>query len=234
MAGSRSKATRDTRRDYMIELRIAPLYTLEDINQAFRTKVMSAHPDHSGSAREFHSLQTAYDKAKQYVAFRTDRRKWIASKMSEHLAARQAAERLEEFGAEVTTNAVDWLEKLFGDFSQLTETITAVRLENYADADDMILAMVEHRDELGELTRLELPGCRVSSDSVQQLEAFRQLRHLDLSGTPITKEALWIVDTILGLESMELKGTHIGWWMRRKVRSVLQNRREAKPVTPFG
>ena len=65
----------------MIQLGVSPPYTEEDINQAFRAKAKLVHPDHGGSAREFHILQTAFEKAKQYVEFRSDRRQWIASKM---------------------------------------------------------------------------------------------------------------------------------------------------------
>ena len=187
MAGLRSKSTRDARPDYMIVLGVAPPYTEEDINQAFRVQAKRVHPDHGGSSREFHALQTAYEKAKQYVEFRADRRQWIAGKMTAYLNTREVIEAMEQLGAQVTSNAVDWLEKSFGDFAQLTETITAVRLEHSVDADDLILYMVAHRDELGGMTRLELPGCSVSDDAVLQLEAFQQLRHLDLSSTPITK-----------------------------------------------
>ena len=217
----------------MIVLGVAPPYTEEDINQAFRDKAKLVHPDHGGTAGEFHTLQTAYEKARANVAFRSNRRQWIANRMAEYLGTREVHDQIEQFGAQVTSNAVDWLEKSFGDFAQLTETITAVRLERSVRADELIRYMVTHSSELSGLTKLEFPGCKISDESVLQLEAFQQLRHLDLSDTPITKSALWIVDAVLNLEWVELTGTRVGWWMRRRVRKVLQKRVDAKPVTPF-
>ena len=153
--------------------------------------------------------------------------------MAGYLGTQEVIERLEEFGAEVTSDAIDWLKKSFGDFVQLTENVVGIRLEGSTQANEMIRYMVEHQSELGSLTRLELPNCQVSDAAVLELEAFQQLQHLDFSGTPIGKDATWIVDTILGLESLDLQGTNVGWWMKRKVRSVLQQRLEARPLTPF-
>jgi len=234
MSPSAFNQPHETRPDFMVQLGLLPPYTPEDVKQAYLIKAKQVHPDHGGTAAEFRALQEAFEKAQQYTEFRCDRRGWIAAKMQGYLSVRAVMERLEAFGAEVTTNAIDWLQKSFGDFSQLTETITAVRLVDSPAADAMIRYMVKERPALGELTRLELPGCQVSDKAVLQLEAFQQLRHLDLTGTPVTKDALWIVEGILGLESLELQGTRVAWWMRRKVRAVLRKRREARPVTPFG
>lgn len=231
---ARSNRTRDPRPDFMIKLGLAPPYAEDDVHTAYRDLAKRAHPDHGGSAEEFHALQEAFDRAKQYLEFRGDRRTWIANQMEDYLGVRELMERLEQLGAEATSNAIDWLEQSFGDFAQLTETITAIRLENSSGAGELIRLMLDSKEFLGELTKLELPGCQISDELVLQLEPFQQLRHLDLAGTPVTAEALWIVDSILGLESIELKGTRIGWWTRRKVAKVMRLRQDAKPVTPFG
>lgn len=233
MSTNNSQRTADNRPDYMIELGLAPPYTQEDVMQAYYAKAKLVHPDHGGTAEDFRALQEAFEKAKQYTDFRIDRRQWIASKMDEYLAVRNVVERLEAFGAEVTTNAVDWLEKSFGDFAQLTETITRVRLADSPRADEFIAAMVEERSTLGSMTQLELPGCQLSDAAAQQLEAFKQLKHLDLSGTPVTNDSLWFVDELPALESLNLQGTNVGWWMQRKVRKLMQIRHDSKPVTPF-
>jgi hypothetical protein len=233
MATTSTNAQKDNRPDYMIELGLAPPYTLQDVKQAYFTKAMKVHPDHGGTVEEFRALQAAFEKAKQYAEFRIDRRHWIAGKMEEYLAVRRVSERLEAFGAEVTTNAVDWLEKSFGDFAQLTETITGVRLAKSPRADQLIAAMVEEREVLGSLTHLALPGCQLSDGAAQQLESFKQLKNLDLSGTPVTNDALWFVDELPALESLNLDGTQVGWWMKRKVKKLMQIRHDSKPVTPF-
>ncbi len=223
----------DTRPDFMIALGLAPPYAAEDVKAAYLLKAKQAHPDHGGSVKEFNALQSAFDQANKYLEFRSDRRQWIANQMADYLAVGEVVSRLEEFGAEVTSDAIDWLKRSFGDFAQLTETITAIRLVDSPQADEMIAYMVEHAKALGQLSRLELPGCQVSDQAVLQLEAFQQLDHLDLSRTPITADALWIVDAILDLESINIEGTRIGWWTRRKVRKVMERRQETKPVTPF-
>ena len=218
----------------MVLLGLSPPYAEEDVFQAYRLKAKELHPDRGGSASDFDALQKAFERAKLYLNFRSDRRRWIANQMEGYLNVREVIERFEDFGAEVTSDAIDWLEQSFGDFAQLTETITAIRLEGSASADEMIDYMVAHRDALKGLTRLELPDCQVCDESVLKLEPFQQLTHLDLSKTPITKDALWIVDTILGLESLELDGTRVGWWTRRKVRAVMRQRQDARPVSTIG
>ena len=233
MPSSRINQSADGRPDFMVVLGLAPPYAAEDIKAAYRVKAKEMHPDHGGSADEFTALQDAFEKANQYLEFRSDRRKWIANQMADYLMVSEVIEGLEQFGAQVTSDAIDWLKQSFGDFAQLTENIIELRLIDSANADAMIHYMVEQQAALGQLTRLELAGCQVSDEAVLQLEAFQQLEHLDLSRTPITKDALWIVDTILNLESIDISDTKIGWWTRRKVRSVMRRRQVAKPVLPF-
>ncbi len=212
---------------------LSPPYAEEDVKAAYRAKVKTAHPDHGGSAEAFRALQAAFEQAQQYVNFRSDRRHWIAHQMEGYLEVQEVTERLEEFGVEVTSDAIDWLKKSFGDFAQLTENITGVRLVGSQRADAMIQYLVSQADVLGGLARVELPGCQVSDQAVLALEVFQHMKHLDLSGTPVTKDATWIVDAVLGLESLNLEGTRVGWWMKRKVRAVLSKRRDARPLSPF-
>jgi len=233
MPHSRANQSADGRPDFMVLLGLAPPYAVEDVKVAYRDKAKKLHPDHGGSVEEFNVLQQAFEEAQQYLEFRSDRRKWIANQMNDYLAVGEVVDRLDSLGAEVTSDAIDWLKQSFGDFAQLTETITVIRLVDSTAAEEMISYMVEKQNALKQLTRLELPGCQVSDQAVLELEVFQQLQHLDLSRTPITKEALWIVDTVLGLESINIESTQIGWWTRRKVRSVMRKRQAAKPVTPF-
>lgn len=233
MSANNTSAAHDNRPDYMVALGLAPPYTQEDVMQAYRTKVMKVHPDHGGSAEEFLALQDAFEKAKQYIEFRSDRRQWIAGKMDEYLAVQRVVERLEAFGAEVKTNAVDWLERSFGDFAQLTERVTTVKLSNSTRAAEFLAAMVEEREALASMTHLTLSACGLTDATAQHLDTFKQLKSLDLSNNPITGEALYFVDDLPALESLDLEGTEVGWWMKRKVRKLMQLRHDSKPVTPF-
>ncbi|HCK40118.1 MAG: hypothetical protein CMJ72_02690 [Planctomycetaceae bacterium] len=234
MTSSRSDKSSESRPDFMVLLGLAPPYALEDVKAAYLVRAKELHPDRGGSPEEFDALQKAFEQAKKYLDFRSDRRGWIANQMTSYLGTQEMIERLEQFGAEVTSDAIDWLKKSFGDFAQLTENVISIRLEGSTQAEEMIRYMVEQQSELGSLTRLELPNCKISDAAVLELEAFQQLLHIDLSGTPVGKDATWIVDSILGLETLDLRGTRVGWWMRRKVRSVLQQRMEVRPHSPFG
>ncbi len=234
MTSSRSGKSSESRPDFMVLLGLAPPYALEDVKAAYLARAKELHPDRGGSSEEFDALQKAFEQAKKYLDFRSDRRVWIANQMTSYLGTQEMIERLEQFGAEVTSDAIDWLKKSFGDFAQLTENVISIRLEGSTQAEEMIRYMVEQQSELGSLTRLELPNCKISDAAVLELEAFQQLLHIDLSGTPVGKDATWIVDSILGLETLDLRGTRVGWWMRRKVRSVLQQRMEVRPHSPFG
>ena len=217
----------------MVRLGLLPPVTLDDVKAAYRDQAKRDHPDHGGSVEDFQSLHEAFKQAQEYVAFHGDRRQWIAKRMDGYLSFRELMERLEEFGAEATSNTIDWIEKSVGDFAQLTETIIGIRLENSPAADEMIRLLVDKKSLLGELTCLELPGCQVSDEGVLLLEPFQLLKQLDLTSTPVTSKALPVVEMIPALESIELKGSRVGWWRRLRVEKVMRQRREAVPPTLF-
>ena len=131
---------------------------------------------------------------------------------------------LHRLGAEVTTNALDWLEQSFGEFAQLTETILAVRLEDSDEGDTLIEALVKNPAIMVGMTRLELPGCNVSDASVLKLAKIKNLQQLDLSRTPVSKKCLELIDRLPELREMRLEKTRIGWWHHRKARAALKDR----------
>ncbi|TWU24532.1 J domain-containing protein [Bythopirellula polymerisocia] len=220
----------DGRPDFMVVLGVAPPYVEDDVREAYFQKAKFLHPDRGGDPHEFSALHEAFEQAKQYLEFKRDSRGWIAKQMDGYLQSRELADKLVSFGAQVETNAVDWLQRSFGDFADLTEAITAVRLENSNQAERMLNEMVKNAEALAKLVRLELPGCQVSDQGVLRCEVFQQLQHMDLSRTPVTKTALAIVDRLPNLESLELLGSKVWWWSRRRVAAELQRRREEKPA----
>jgi hypothetical protein len=117
--------------------------------------------------------------AKEYVKFRGDRRGWIAKRMDEYLAVQDVIERLKQFGAEVETDALDWLEKSFGDFAELSETIYSIRLCGAANGVELLEFLVSLPPLLLELRRLVLSGSVVSDAAVRQLSVLRRLAELD-------------------------------------------------------
>jgi hypothetical protein len=214
----------DPRPDFMVTLGLAPPYVIEDVKQAYRDKARETHPDRGGSVVAFKEVQEAFEHAQAYLAFRGDRRGWIAAKMGHYAALQQAIERLERLGAEVTTHAPGWLEQSFGDFAQLTETVKSIRLAGPADGDALIRAMVADHAALRELETLELPKCQLTDDAVLSLARFQQLKRLDLSHTTITARSLELVDDIESLTSLNVDGTAVGWWPKRRAMAKLSRR----------
>lgn len=217
----------DQRPEFMVTLGLAPPYVIEDVMQAYREKARQTHPDRGGSAEAFNAVHQAFERAQAYLEFRQDRRGWIAGRVARYAALQDAIAELERHGAEVTAYAPEWLEQSYGDFAQLTEHVTKIRLVDSPAPAPFIEALVDHYPSLRELATLELPGCQLTDDDVLHLSIFRQLRKLDLSRTPITNRALAVVDSIESLRQLKLDETEIGWWAKRSVASQLRRRESA-------
>lgn len=220
----------DGRPDFMVILGVAPPYAEEDVKQAYLSKAKLLHPDHGGNAHDFDALHRAFEQAQQYLAFRANSRGWIAKQMDGYLHSREVVDKLEQFGAVVQTQVIDWLERSFGDFAELTDSITGIRLENSPRAQQVIELMLANITALERLTCVELPGCQVSDELAFQLAEFQQLQRLDLSGTQITKAALELFEALPSLQSFDVSDTHVGWWARRKLAAQLESRRENIPT----
>ncbi|MEX0612282.1 MAG: hypothetical protein WD738_21620 [Pirellulales bacterium] len=219
------------RPDCMVKLGLLPPYTAEDVEKAYLGKIKDIRPDLGGDREAFYDVQNAYMQAKEYVKFRGDRRGWIAKRMDEYLAVQEVIERLKRYGAEVETDALDWLEKSFGDFAELSESIIALRLNGAANGDEVIEYMVIHHPQLMELRRLDLSGSVVSDAAVRQLSVFRRLAELDLSRTPVTWEALHLVHWLPELQTVRVEGTGLKWFTRRRLAALLRhNRRSAAAI----
>jgi hypothetical protein len=220
-------ALRSDRPACMVTLGLLPPYTADDVEKAYLAKLKDIRPDLGGDRDAFYGLQNAYVEAKEYVKFRGDRRGWIAKRMDEYLAVLEVIDRLTRYGAEVETTAVNWLQKSFGDFAELSETVQAIRLNGAANGDEVIEYMVAHHGQLLELRRLDLAGSVVSDAAVRQLSVFRRLAELDLSRTPITWEALHIVDWLPELERVRVEGTGLKWLTRRRLAAQLRKNRQS-------
>jgi len=211
----------------MVVLGLMPPYMPEDVEKAYLAKVKQIRPDLGGDPKPFYAVQNAYTEAKEYLKFRGDRRGWIAKRMDEYLATQEAEERIRAFGAEVETNYLDWLQKSFGEFAELTENIIAVRLHDAPKGDEFIEFLISQRDYLLELKTIDLAGCTVTDNAVRQLSVFRRLQELDLSRTPITWQSLHIVEWLPELHEVNVEGTHLNWFTRRRLASQLRQKRKA-------
>ena len=211
----------------MVTLSLLPPYTAEDVEKAYLAKIKDIRPDLGGDREAFYDVQNAYIQAKEYVKFRGDRRGWIAKRMDEYIAVQEVIEQLNRFGAQIESDALDWLQKSFGDFAELSETVTAIRLNGAANGDEVIKFMVSHHPQLMEVRRLDLAGSVVTDEAVRQLSVFRRLNELDLSRTPITWQALHIVQWLPELETVNVEGTGLKWLTRRRLATQLRQNRQS-------
>ena len=212
------------RPDFMIVLGLMPPYMQDDVKQAFLEKVKTAHPDHGGSPEAFGKLEDAYQQALQYVSFRSDRRGWIGARMEEYLAQQSVIAELEEKGANVVIESIDWLQRSFGEFAALTERVIAVHIIDKSQATDVLNVIKQEHLLLDGVKQLDLSGCEISDDVVFELRVLRSLMSLDLRRTPITNAALGIVHWLPALQVLRLDGTKTSWWQRRKTKRFLARR----------
>ena len=221
------------RPEFALTLGLLPPYTIEDIKRAYLEKVKQAHPDRGGDRSDFERIQHAFEQANEYLRFRSDRRHWIAARMEEYMAVSSLIESLRALGAEVETNMLDWIRNSFGDFADLTETITSVRLVNSAQVAAVVDTLIRERGNLPGLKRLALPGCAVTNLMALELRALKTLTSLDLSRTPITDRALTVVEFLPELTTLEIAGTGVGWWAKRRAERLLRKRRNSRPDPVF-
>jgi len=232
-SSDKNPRTASNRPAFAVTLGLLPPYTIEDVKRAYRDKVKDAHPDRGGDRTDFDRIQRAYEEAGEYLKFRSDRRLWVAARMDEYLGVLSLLERLTALGAEVDSSALDWVQRSFGDFANLTESIASVRLHDSKNVAELVDIMIRDRASLPGLKRLSLAGCPVDNLLALELRVFKSLSELDLSRTQITDRALTVVDFLPDLVSLNVEGTSIGWWARHKTERMLQKRRQSRPDPIF-
>jgi hypothetical protein len=147
--------------------------------------------------------------------------------MDEYLAVQEVIEKLQEYGAQVETDSLGWLKKSFGDFAELTQTVTGIRLNGAANGDEFIEYIVSEHQKLLELWWLDLTGCVVSDAAVLQLAVFRRLAELNLNRTPITWKALHLVEWLPELDTVHVDGTGLKWLTRQRLAAQLRRKRKS-------
>jgi hypothetical protein len=223
----RQAASADSRPECMATLGLLPPYTAEDVEKAYLTKLKEIRPDLGGDRQAFYAVQNAYVQAKEYVKFRGDRRGWIAKQMDDYLAVQEVIERLRQFGADVATDSLDWLQRSLGEFAQLTEAVISVHLHNSPKGDEVLGYLVSQHEQLRDLRHLDLTGSTVSDAAVRQLSVFRHLAELNLNHTSISWEGLHVVRWLPELEFVYVEGTNLKWLTRQRLAHQLRRNRKA-------
>jgi hypothetical protein len=219
----------------MMVLGLLPPYTADDVKQAYLDKVKVAHPDQGGAIAEFRRIQQAYEQAQEFVAIQSDRRSWIASQMDRYIAQQEVEQRLREMGAELEIRYTDWLQKLFGDFAELTASIEAIELVDAPLGNSVVDYIVDRKASLSRLKRLVLVGCGVTVDHALRLSSFPLLSHLDLSRNRLTNRVAQLAASLPNLQTLRVDGSSVGWWGRFQIARTLRKRQyQADPLQDLG
>jgi hypothetical protein len=199
----------------MAVLGLLPPYTLEDVREAYRLKVLAAHPDRGGDAAEFNRLSEAYDRATEYVGHTGDRRTWIAKQVDFHLDQEAVAAEVRRRGGEVEIEQLNWLKDTWGDgFDLLASRLRTIRARGVSDG-DALLAAISGR-QLPYLSTVDLSQGGVTDAGLRYLGGLPTLQWLDLSGTAVTYAGLRkALARLPALERLNVKGTRASWLRRR-------------------
>jgi hypothetical protein len=208
------------RPEFMAVLGLLPPYTLEDVREAYRQKVLAAHPDRGGNAADFVRLSEAYDRALEYVTFRGDRRAWIAAQVEVHLLQEDVTAAVRRLGGRVEVERIDWIRRSWGDdFVLLADRLRSIRVPALADGDAFLAFLAGRRPPY--LTGLGLAGGKVTDAGLRHLPGCELLRWLDVSGTQVTAAGLReVLGGLPSLRWLNVKDTAVGWWDRRRLRQA--------------
>lgn len=210
-AASRGKRDENERPEFLTALGLLPPVSLDDVEQAYRLKVRSAHPDTGGSQAAFLALQHAYEQAKLYAEFFTSRRQWLGAQTDRYLHQATVLDELSRRGGEYELEHLDWLDREIGaDFAQLLDRVAAVRLAG-ANVGDLDLAfLADFAEVFSSVTRLDLSDAAISDDALGRLAALPSLVRLNLSGTAVTHRGLEVLESLASLEWLNVERTRIG------------------------
>ncbi|MEM8678949.1 MAG: hypothetical protein AAGF97_06340 [Planctomycetota bacterium] len=231
MSMSGNAPTRDERPEFMAILGLLPPYSREDVKRAYLAKVRTAHPDHGGEISAFRRIQDAYEAARQYVEFKSDKRSWIAAQVDRYVELSKLEAQLRGHGAEIEYQQIDWLYKSYGDFAELTATVHAIKLQDSPAGNEVARLLVAERTLVGGLKHLEMIRCELTDDAVLPLSCFQLLEHLDLSGNKVTRQSASLAGTIPTLREFRLDDTSVGMWEKMKLARLLKKRAATPP--PF-
>ena len=210
------------RPEFMAILGLLPPYTLEEVKGAYHPKLQAAHPDHGGNIDEFRQIHAAYEEAQRYLAFRNDKRAWIAAQMDRYAALERLEEQLIELGAEVQHQEIDWLQRSYGDFAQLTATVESVRLHDSPHGNGVVQMLLENHELVSSLKRIELVRCELTDEVALTLARLQLIEQLDLRGNALTSRVVELAKQIPSLHELRLDGASLGVWGRMKLSRLLR------------
>jgi hypothetical protein len=219
MTDDRNKPSDLQRPHFMVTLGLLPPYSADDVRMAYREKAKAAHPDRGGFASDFQRLHEAYEQALEYVKFRSSRRQWLANQVERYTVQEAVTAEVRRRGGQVEVEKIDWIKHSVGeDFAALTDRLRGIRVRDQADGDAFLAFLAGHPLALEFLVWLDLAGCRISDEALQQIRLAENLKRLNLARTPVSKRGLAVLQALPQLEMINLGGAPVGWlsrcWLR--------------------
>ena len=209
----------EARPEFLVTLGLIPPCTVEDVKQAYLTKVKTAHPDVGGDPNEFRKLQEAYERATEWAKFRASRIQWLSTWVEKYVEQDSLVSDIQKRGGRVHTEGVDWLRRSFGDdFSVVADKVIGLDLQGPTVNDDTLSWLGSHRNSLVSLRSLDVSRSAITDGGLQHVAAFQGLKELDLTDTKISGAGLYVVQRLPVLEWIGLKGTSAGWLARTKLK----------------
>lgn len=203
--------------EFLTRLGVAPPVTVEDVKQAFRARVKTAHPDVGGDAAEFMALQEAFDRATEYAAFFESRRRWLSNSVERYIAQEQVIAEVQRLGGSTKLESIDWMRDEIGDdFSQLLDRVCEIRLTGSGVGQQQVEFLVEHHEHLGTVLSLDLSAARIGDDAVTGLLRLSNLQRLNLTGTAVTNAVFDLAESLTSLRWLGVTGTRVTWFGAKK------------------
>lgn len=201
----------DRRPDFLLKLGLMLPCSPEDVRQAYREKVRTAHPDHGGDVAEFRAIQEAYEKALEYSSFLASRTRWLSSSVERYIQQQQFIEQVRKLGGLVHLEELTWLREEIGeDFAQINEVVVGIDLRGDRVGDDELRDLIAHNSALSGLQSLNLSDTRVTDRGLNALGAIPTLKYLALNRTAITSRGLRVLEFLTNLIRLEIAKTAVG------------------------
>lgn len=184
--------------------------TPDDVKQAYREKVMQAHPDKGGDAKQFQALQKAFDEALAFAQRNGKRLPWIGLQMPLYVAQREILQLVESWGGTVEVQHLDWLEDTVGsDFTEIADRLVEINLAEREVGDSEMIELAEHSEGLQYLEVLSVANTNVGDTGILKVTASSNLRYLDLRGTQVSQPLRQKLSQLPQMSRVE--GT-ASWW----------------------
>lgn len=201
------------RRPFLERLGLSLPVTPEDVKQAFRERVMHAHPDHGGDSKQFQALQQAFDEALVFAQRNGKRLPWIGTQMPLYIAQREILRLIELWGGGVEVQHLEWLEDTVGaDFTAIADRLVEINLSGCAVGDREMIKLADHAEGLQFVEVLRAANTQVGDTGILKITAASNLRYLDVRHTQVSRALCRRLAALPQMNRVEGPSGWLDWW----------------------